>query len=236
MTTAPITSVRLRLAVLLAALLLAAATLHARPSTPTGMPAREAIVQAVTARMGEGVTVEVVTLDLPEGAPQAFLEARPDPAARLGRAIRFTLIAGRGARVLATATLRVVADHVVTRRDLLRGMTVSADDVQIVRAEVQHVPVRRLPAGEQVIGSRVLRPVAANVVLLPCAVVLRRAVEPGDRITAVAISGDVRVSAELTATDGGEPGDVIRVVNTDTRRSLRGRVIGEGLVEVGYAR
>lgn len=235
MTTAQITSVRLRLAVLLAALLLAAATLHARSSTPT-LSAREAIVQAVTARMGEGVTVDVVTLDLPEGAPQAFVEARPDPAARLGRAIRFTLIAGRGSRVLATATLRVVADHVVTRRDLLRGMTVSADDVQIVRAEVQHVPVRRLPAGEQVIGSRVLRPVAANVVLLPGAVVLRRAVEPGDRITAVAISGDVRVSAELTATDGGDPGDVIRVVNTDTRRSLRGRVVGEGLVEVGYAR
>jgi flagella basal body P-ring formation protein FlgA len=81
-----------------------------------------------------------------------------------------------------------------------------------------------------------LRPVPAGAVLLPGSVMIRRAVEPGDRITAVAIAGDIQVSAELTATDGGEPGDVIRVVNTDTRRSLRGRVIAEGLVEVGYAR
>src|SRR5690606_20322621 len=116
------------------------------------------------------------------------------------------------------------------------GMTVADEDVQVVRAELRGTPLRRLPKGDQVIGSRVLRPVPANAVLLPGAVVLRRAVEPGDRITAVAITGDIRVSAELRATDGGEPGDVIRVVNTDTRRSLRGRVIGEGLVEVGYAR
>lgn len=238
MTRVLISIVRLPMAWLLFVLLSSTVPVHAAsaPVQPVEMTAREAIVRAVIDRMGDGVTVDVVTLDLPEGAPPAFVEARPDPAARLGRAVRFTLIAGHGSRVIVTATLRVIADHIVTRRDLLRGMTVSADDVQLVRGEVQDVPVRRLPAGDQIIGSRVLRPVPASAVLLPGAVVLRRLVEPGDRITAVAISGDVRVSAELTATDGGERGDVIRVVNTDTRRSLRGRVIGEGLVEVGYAR
>lgn len=225
-------AVRLRIAILLATLLSAVATLHAAPAD---VPARAAIVQAVVERMGGHVSVEVLTLDLPANAPEAFIEATPDPAARLGRPIRFTLLA-RGVRVAATATVRVVTEHVVARRDLPRNSTVSADDVEVIRAEVRDVPIRRLPAGDQVIGSRVLRPVAARSVLLPGAVVLRRAVEPGDRITAVAITGDVQVSAELTATDGGDPGDVIRMVNTGTRRSLRGRVIGEGLVEVGYAR
>ena len=84
-------------------------------------------------------------------------------------------------------------------------------------------------------GSRVLRPVAAGRVILPGAVVVRRAVEPGDRVTAVARAGDVAVTATMTAADGGYPGDVIRVVNTDTRRSLRGRITGAGQVEVGYA-
>jgi len=233
MRTAPTTSVRGRLALPLAALLLAAATLHAAPAE---VSAREAIAQAVVARMGDGVTVEVITLSLPRGAPDRFVEARPDPAARLGRAIRFTLVPATGSRVVATATLRVVADHVVAGRVLTRGMTVAAEDVQVVRAELQHVPVRRLPTGEQVVGSRVLRPLPAAAVVVPGTIALRRAVEPGDRITAVAIAGDIRVSAEMTATDGGDPGDVIRVVNTGTRRSLRGRVIAEGLVEVGHAR
>jgi flagella basal body P-ring formation protein FlgA len=219
--------------VLMAAAIAAAVPVHARDAEFT---AREAIVRAVTSRMGDDVRVEVVSLDIPAGAPARFIEARPDPAARLGRPIQFTLVPERGSRVFATATLRVVAAHVVTRRPLLRGMTVGADDVQEITGEVEQVPMRALPSGEQVVGGRVLRPVTAAAVIVPGAVVVRRAIEPGDRITAIAMAGDVQVSAELTAADGGNPGDVIRVVNTGSRRSLRGRVIAEGLVEVGYAR
>lgn len=226
-------SLRVRVALLLAAVVCLMATLHAAPAD---MSARDAIVQAVTARMGDGVVVDVVAIDVPAGAPDRFVDARPDPAARLGRPIRFTLVPARGSRVFATATLRVVTPHVVTRRDLPRGATVTEDDVQVVHAEVTQVPMRRLPLGDQVLGSRVLRPVPASAVVVPGAVAVRRAVEPGDRITAIAMAGDVQVSAELTATDGGNPGDVIRVVNMGSRRSLRGRVIAEGLVEVGHAR
>jgi flagella basal body P-ring formation protein FlgA len=233
MTPLSTSSARVRLALALAAVFVPAVPVHAAGDEVT---AREAITRAVVARMGDTVAVDVLTVDLPAGAVDRFVEAKPDPAARLGRAIRFTLVPARGPRVVVTANLRVVGEHVVARRDLGRGVTVTGDDVQVVRAEVRDTPLRRLPSGDQVMGSRVLRPVPANAVLLPGAVVLRRAIEPGDRITAVAITGDIRVSAELTATDGGEPGDVIRIVNTDTRRSLRGRVIGEGLVEVGYAR
>jgi flagella basal body P-ring formation protein FlgA len=233
MMTAPSSSARVRLALVLAAVFVPGVPVSAGPADFT---AREAIARAVVERMGEAVSVEVLTVSLPAGSADRFVEAKPDPAARLGRAIRFTLVPSRGSRVATTVTLRVVGEHVVARRDLGRGMTVTGEDVQVVRAELRDTPLRRLPTGEQVIGSRVLRPVPANAVLLPGAVVVRRAVEPGDRITAVAITGDIRVSAQLTATDGGEPGDVIRVVNSDTRRSLRGRVIGEGLVEVGYAR
>ena len=226
-------SLRMRVALLLAVAAGAVATLHAAPME---VSARDAITRAVTARMGDGVVVEVMALDMPSGAPDRFIEARPDPAARLGRPIRFTLVPARGSRVFATATLRVVTTHVVALRDLPRGATVTTDDVQVLYAEVKQVPMRRLPLGDQVIGSRVLRLVSAAAVVIPGAVVLRRAVEPGDRITGIAMAGDIRVSAELTATDGGDPGDVIRVVNTGTKRSLRGRVIAEGLVEVGHAR
>ena len=210
----------------------AAASVAARPRT---VGAAEAITRAVAERMGE-VEVEVLELTLPDDAPAAFVEAVPDPAARLGRPVRFTLRSGHGLRVRATATIRVTGPHLVAARDLRRGTTLQADDVRTVTGELVDVPIRRLPAADQAAGSRVLRPVPAGAVLLPGSVVIRRAVEPGDRVTAIAIAGDIRVSAELTARDGGEPGDLIRVVNTDTRRSLHGRVIGEGVVEVGYAR
>lgn len=200
------------------------------------VPAAEAISRAVNERLGGSVEVEVLTLALPDGAGDRFVEAKPDPSGRLGRPIRFTLVPAHGSVVTATATLRVVGEHVVAARDLLRATTIAGGDVVVVRGELTDMPIRRVPESDQVMGSRVLRPVPSGSVLLPGSVLLRRAVEPGDRITAVAIAGDIEVSASMTATDGGDPGDVIRVVNTDTRRSLRARVIDEGMVEVGYER
>lgn len=233
MVTAVAPTASIRLALTLVAVFVLAVPVHGASDART---VREVIAHAVADRMGGAVTVEVLTVDMPAGAPDRFVAALPDPAGRLGRAIRFRLVPARGSRVLATATIRVVGPYVVTRRDLARGATIAPDDVEAVTTEVQNAPLRRLPTAEQVIGSRVLRPVAGGTVVLPGSVAVRRAVEPGDRITAVAIAGDVRVSAELKATDGGEAGDVIRLVNTDTRRTLRGRILREGLVEVGYAR
>lgn len=233
MVTAMASTVSTRVALTLAAVFVLAVPVHGEPEVRT---AREVIARAVVERMGDGVTVQVLAVDMPTGTADRFIDALPDPAGRLGRGIRFRLVPAQGSRVFATATLRVVGPYVVTRRGLARGATIAADDVEVVSTEVQHAPLRRLPTGEQVIGSRVLRPVAGGSVVLPGTVAVRRAVEPGDRITAVAIAGDVRVSAELKATDGGEPGEVIRLVNTDTRRTLRGRILREGLVEVGYAR
>lgn len=225
---------RVRLVLVLAACLAAGATAVAQGAS-VAVAAEAAIRAAVIERLGD-VEVAIVALDLPAGAADAFRTARPDPAARLGKPMRFTLVPVSGRPVFATATLRVVGEHVVARRDLRRGHTVASDDVSVVRGELTDAPLRRLPTGDQVLGSRVLRPVPADSIVLPGAVVVRRAVEPGDKVTAVAASGAIRVTATLTATDGGEAGDVIRLLNRDTRRSLRGRIVRTGVVEVGYAR
>jgi flagella basal body P-ring formation protein FlgA len=223
---------RTRLALLAAAML--ALTVRASGETEF-VPVEQAIRQAVLERLGD-VEVEILSIDRPAGGASSFRAARPDPAGRLGRPVRFTLVPDRGPLVFATVTLRVVGEHVVTLRELSRGATVAADDVRQVRAELMNVPLRRLPTGEQVVGSRVLRPIRAQSTVLPGAVAVRRAIEPGDRVTVLAVSGAIRVSAMLTAADGGDPGDVIRVVNRDSRRTLRGRVVKEGLVEVRYGR
>lgn len=223
-----------RLMPLIAAALVGATVVPAS-AQPSTMPAVEAIRRAIVERMGD-VEVNVREVALPDGAPEDYVAAVPDPGARLGRPIRVTLVPATGRRLRATATLEVRGTTVVAARDLARGATLEAADVECVEGVLVDVPIRRLPTGEQAIGSRVLRPVPAGGVLGPGSLVLRRAVKPGDRVTAIAIAGAVQVSAELEAADGGDPGDVIRVVNRETRRSLRGRVIGDGTVEVGYAR
>jgi flagella basal body P-ring formation protein FlgA len=193
------------------------------------------IRQAVVERVGAGVEVEILSLDLPE-TDAAFREARPDPAARLGKPVRFTLVTEAGRGVRAVAELRVVADHVVMRQDARRAHELSGDDIDAVRAELTGTPLRELPTAAQVLGGRALRPLVAGQIVLPGYVAIPRAVEPGDQVTVVASVGAVQVSATFTAADGGRVGDVIRVVNPESRQYIKGRILRPGLVEVIHDR
>ena len=51
-------------------------------------------------------------------------------------------------------------------------------------------------------------------------------------MTAIARIGDLEVAARFIAADSGRIGDLIRIVNPDTKRSIRARIIKAGTVEV----
>ena len=199
------------------------------------MTATEAVVAAVRDRLGAAVDVSVTITGLSGEAP-VFREARPSPAARLGGAVRFTFVTMDGAQLPATAHLRVVGPRTVTRRAVARGERLAADDLATDVAELTDLPFTRLPTLPEVVGGRVLQPIAAGGTVLPGAVVLRRAIERGDPVVAVAAAGAIEVTATLTAADGGRAGDVIRVMNPDTKRYLRARIVKTGMVEVIHGR
>ncbi len=190
-----------------------------RAEAPTS--AAEAIRASVLARLGGDVVVTVLSTGIADQS-LAFTEARPDPTARLGAPIRFTLLRAGAMPLHTVAEVRVIATYLTATRAIARNQAVADDDVVEVRAEVRAVPLRPLPGRRDVRGARALRPIAVGATILPGWVVGRRAVEPGDRVTVVAVTGAVEVTAELVAADGGHVGQLIRVVNPDTRRYLAG--------------
>lgn len=197
--------------------------------------AAEVIRAAIVERLGGDADVSVLSVDVPDGAVR-FRDARPDPNAWLGKPVRFTLVTDAGTAVAAVATMRVVITHTVTLKAVGRGHLIAPDDVEAVRRELLNTPIRPLPTVDQITGARALRPIPAGATVLSGFVAARRVIEPGDRVTVVAGSGDVEVSAEFVAADGGRVGDTIRVVNPETRKFLRGRIVRKGLVEVNYGR
>jgi flagella basal body P-ring formation protein FlgA len=113
-----------------------------------------------------------------------------------------------------------------------RGKTIAAEDVVEQVGEVSGVPLRRLPIASDVIGARALHDIATGALIAGSAVAMPGAVKSGQTVRAVATVGAVEVTASLVSMQNGQIGDVIRVVNKDSRRELRARVIGEGAVEV----
>jgi flagella basal body P-ring formation protein FlgA len=204
---------------------------------PASRSAVEVVRAAIVERLGDvNPEVTIVSIDLPVHAPTVFRDAQPDPAARLGRPMRFVLRPMTGRPVIGVVEAEVVVDRAVAGRDIARGETLTAADVRISRARLADVPLRRLPAAAEIDGGRALRPLAAGDLFGRGYVRLRRAVEPGDTVTVVAVAGDIEVTAQLVAADGGHPGDIVRIVNPETRRDLRARVIERGRVEVHHAR
>src|SRR5262245_23728592 len=97
---------------------------------------RDAIVAAVRARMGDGQgrvvdlrAAMIETAGLPAG--KASLTAVPDPGARTGRSVQFTLRAGTRRAGSAVATVDVTAPHVRAARALDRDERLVADGLVV---------------------------------------------------------------------------------------------------------
>jgi flagella basal body P-ring formation protein FlgA len=117
-------------------------------------------------------------------------------------------------------------------RPVARGAEIVADDLTPVMGDVVGVPVRRLPTAAELTGGRALRDIKAGDVVQAGWVALKPAVHAGDPVTVRARVGDVEVTSVLVASDSGNVGAIVRVMNPDTRRTLRARVVASGIVEV----
>lgn len=214
-----------------AAIAVIAVPTHGQTTGAVALSAADAIRAAVTQRLGGSVDVAVSDAGV-SGDAKVFREARPDPMARLGEPVRFTLITDRGATLPVTALMRVSGTRVVATRAVARGEIVTGADIASVSGEIAGVPMRRLPSASDVTGTKALRRLAIGDTVLESFVAGRRVIERGDDVTVVAAAGAIEVTAAMVASDGGQPGDVIRVMNPDTKRFLRARIVKAGVVEV----
>jgi len=202
-----------------------------------GATAVDVIRAAIVERLADTeAEIRIDAVDLPPAAPDRFRDAVPEPGSRLGKPMRFLLRPATGRPVLAVARATVVADQVVLKRMVARGARLAPGDFGRRRGELAGMTLRHQLTFDQLDGARARRLLEPGTVLSPIDVVVRRAVEPGDVVTVVAIAGVVEVSANLVAADGGDKGDLVRVVNPDTRRDMRARVTGRGRVEVRHDR
>jgi flagella basal body P-ring formation protein FlgA len=201
-----------------------------------------AIVAALVQRMGADARIVVERLEIASVRDVTPIEAVPAPGARTGEVVAFALVGsvGTGAsrRVVnvgrATALVRVEAPHAKAIRLIARGKDIEDADLQSVVEDVPGVPLRRLPTTEQLVGGHAVRNIAAGEVATSTAVAATPAVRSGQLVKATATIAGAQISATLVAAQGGELGAVIRVINRESRRQLRARIVAEGSVEVIY--
>ncbi len=221
------------LASALVALLLSAETLPsaAQPGCDRADVA-PAVEQAIAAALGVDAGVRAAVLACDVDSPTNIERAQPEPGARFGRPARFKLFVNGRVRGYATAVATGAVAHVRTLRMLAAGTIIGTSDVAVVTRELDGALLQPLPQLADVIGASALRALERDEVLTARAARVRPAVRSGDRVVVRARVGRVEVVGAGTAQQSGGVGDVIRLVNVDSRRALRARVIGKGEVEV----
>ena len=228
------------LTLILAAQLAAAVAPPAKPS-PAALDDRLTgrIVAAVRARVGAHAEVIVQSVENLNAAVTTIEDVRPAANARLGERMRFLALAKAEtgpSRLVAVgeivASVRVVVEHTHARRGLTRGALLAESDVTAATHELSGVTLRPWPRPRAFVGGRTTRDLPAEACLEPGSVVLKPAVQSGQDVQAIARVAGVEATATLTATASGAEGAVIRVVNRESRRALRARVIGPGIVEI----
>jgi flagella basal body P-ring formation protein FlgA len=194
---------------------------------------RTAIEQAVQARFGRDAQVRVDDLRIVlarEGVADRLV-AVPDPGARLGRRARFALQRGDGRFAgEATCALRIATTLARARRDLTRGTVLSQEDVEIVRGELAEGPLRAPPTG--VVGARTTRAVGARTALVGSLLVVPPLVRSGEPVTTIVRMPGMEARGRGVASQSGDFGELVLIVNPESRRTFRARVVGRGEVEV----
>jgi flagella basal body P-ring formation protein FlgA len=219
---------------MLTALLLSLAVTEPIAGRTPDARVREAITAAVRERMGAGADVSIDTLTIESPVDALVVRAVPEPGSKLGRVIRFTLRSDdmRARTGSATALIRVAVSHAHATRALDRGAEISDGDVVSASHDISGATLRALPLLRDAVHARTLRPLAADACITAAMIAALPAVRGGREVVAVARIGGVEARTIVTASQSGDAGSIIRVVNRQSQRPLKARVVSEGLVEI----
>lgn len=223
---------------LAAALVALAGNVHAARADATCLPgAIDAADAAVKAVFGDAadVTFDDVSCAVTAGATRVDA-AVAEPGSRTDGPVRFVLYADTGdgrARVgRLTAAVTVVAPHVRTRHALDARAVVGGMDVVAARGPIGRVRFAELPQLVDVDGATMRRPLPDDAVITASSIAPVALVQSGAEVVTVARVEGVEVRGRAVAAQSGHRGEIVIVVNPDSRKRLRGRVLGDALVEV----
>lgn len=153
------------------------------------------------------------------------------PTGRTNVAVRCR--APRPWSVYLPATVHAIEKILVSKRPLIRGITLTADDIALVEREsVGGVSAATLRTLEQALGQQLTRNVVEGTALTTDMVSPPLLVRRGAQVVIRARAADFEVSMPGTALGDGKEGGRVRVKNMKSQRIVEGYIMADGSVQV----
>jgi len=216
---------------------------RAEDHSVTAQKFEEAIVAAITEQYGRRnhhVSFQVLfpqkPLSVPGGALSLEVEQLSGGARTGRRAFRVRLfIQGQFLKMVnVVGELKAQATVATPTRWIKPKEVVMADDVSAMTVDLPSLMHDFVLEDSEVIGKQVLRPLPPRQPIRKVMLDDPPLVQKGDRVTIEVRQGGLLVQTVGFAKAAGKSGEAIPVQNQRSGREVIGRIMGSGLVEVGF--
>jgi flagella basal body P-ring formation protein FlgA len=137
-------------------------------------------------------------------------------------------------RLSGTAYIEVAQEVVTTTRQIARYEVLDANDLRLVRVQMEQRPRQVLTSLEEAVGKRARRPLRAHAPISPLEIEDAPVVHKGAAVLLLLDSPGLKVTAVGVALEPGRRSDTIRVKNTTSEREVRAIVIDAKTVRVPF--
>jgi flagella basal body P-ring formation protein FlgA len=137
-------------------------------------------------------------------------------------------------KLWAKAYVKVVAPVVVTQKALGRFEIIKPGDVQLVAMDLTRVPSNAARKLDQVVGRRTTRSIYPQSVVCVEHTEIPPAVFKGDYVTIVAENKTLKITAPGITQEKGRPGERIKVVNVQSKKTVYALVVDSSTVKVEF--
>jgi flagella basal body P-ring formation protein FlgA len=129
------------------------------------------------------------------------------------------------------ATIKIYTDVIVTTRNISKGETFSVDDIDYQTKNRNRLIRGYFTTPEKIIGMLAKRNLPVGSVISQRHLTLPTIIRRNQTVTIIAHTGTVAVEVKGVAKKEGRLNDIIRVMNTSSKRIIQGKVIAPGVVE-----
>lgn len=129
-------------------------------------------------------------------------------------------------------SLQIAKDVVVTAKTIVKGDVVVASDVKMKKMFVASYDNDYCGDLELVVGSVAKKDIYEDTYVSKRDIVAVKAVTRGSAVACVIQDKNLAMVVTLYAAEDGYQGDVIRLINQSTNKTLQGLVVGAGKVEL----
>ncbi|MGZ3408892.1 MAG: flagellar basal body P-ring formation chaperone FlgA [Xanthobacteraceae bacterium] len=143
--------------------------------------------------------------------------------------------AARGMPLRFTGTIRETVEVPMLNRAVARGEVIKESDVSIERKARADVPPDAVVAPNTIVGLAARQPLRPGTSLRRTELVRPELVKRDETVTIVYEVPGIMLTSRGKAIEGGADGDVINVLNTQSKRTVQGTVSGPGRVTIAPA-